>query len=127
MKTVGNYTETVYKTCSNCSFNKDGTRDTKSLHCNTCKHFNNFDDKVSRIDIIASNGNDGLHYTPLSEPTTCHYNGWAYGEFAFEHGYDLFQFNIGKYLHRHKKKDGIKDLVKARDYLDKYIELNYGG
>lgn len=77
--------------------------------------------KKSRIESIGQNGNDGLHYRTIN-----HYDGWDYGVFAFKHEYDLFQFNVGKYLHRHKKKNGRDDLVKARNYLDKYIELYYG-
>lgn len=34
-----------------------------------------------------------------------------------------FVGNITKYVERYKKKDGIKDLLKARTYLDKLIEL----
>ena len=65
-------------------------------------------------------------YVELVGKKLTHYDGWDYGEFAYKHNYDLFQFNIGKYLHRHKKKNGKDDLIKARNYLDKYIELYYG-
>jgi len=34
-----------------------------------------------------------------------------------------FVFNIVKYVRRYRKKDGLKDLRKARHYLDKLIEL----
>ncbi len=36
---------------------------------------------------------------------------------------DYFQGNITKYVFRHKDKGGIKDLEKAKHYLDKYIEI----
>jgi len=36
---------------------------------------------------------------------------------------DYFQGQITKYVTRWKKKGGIKDLEKARHFLDKYIEL----
>lgn len=31
--------------------------------------------------------------------------------------------NAFKYLYRHKRKNGLEDILKARWYLDKYIEL----
>lgn len=31
--------------------------------------------------------------------------------------------NALKYLYRHKRKNGVEDIKKARWYLDKYIEL----
>jgi hypothetical protein len=34
-----------------------------------------------------------------------------------------FVLNITKYVERYRSKDGIKDLRKARTYLDKLIEL----
>ena len=44
-------------------------------------------------------------------------------DFAWENNYDQFQYCITKYVHRHKQKQGIQDLKKARHHLDKYIEL----
>lgn len=35
--------------------------------------------------------------------------------------------NAFKYLWRHKKKNGIEDIEKARWYLEKYIELSADG
>ena len=40
-----------------------------------------------------------------------------------EHDLDYFQGCITKYIFRWKKKGGLQDLLKARHYLDKYIEL----
>lgn len=34
-----------------------------------------------------------------------------------------YMFNILKYLGRYRRKDGVKDLHKAMDYLDWLIEL----
>ena len=114
MKTNANYTILVYKQCFNCVHNDlksvGGTRDTRSLYCSECTNFNLFDGIPVK--------------TPSKVPS--HYNGWDYGDFAFKQNYDLFQFNIGKYIDRHKKKNGKEDLIKAKDYLDKYIELYYG-
>lgn len=34
--------------------------------------------------------------------------------------------NIIKYVTRHKEKNGAKDLEKAKHYIDKLIEVEYG-
>lgn len=34
--------------------------------------------------------------------------------------------NAFKYLYRHKNKNGIEDIKKAKWYLDKYIEIKEG-
>jgi hypothetical protein len=34
--------------------------------------------------------------------------------------------NIIKYVTRHKEKNGVKDLEKAKHYIDKLIEVAYG-
>lgn len=39
-------------------------------------------------------------------------------------GLDFFEGNVLKYVQRWRHKDGIRDLYKARHYLDKLIELN---
>ncbi len=46
-----------------------------------------------------------------------------YWDFAWGRKYDPFQFAIGKYVDRHKRKGGVEDLKKALHYLEKYIEL----
>jgi hypothetical protein len=43
--------------------------------------------------------------------------------FCWENNYDQFQYCITKYVHRHKSKNGLEDLYKARHHLEKYIEL----
>ena len=54
-----------------------------------------------------------------------HYDGWLVGEFIHKAKLDFFEGCIVKYTSRHRKKNGKKDLLKARDYIDKLIELNY--
>lgn len=44
-------------------------------------------------------------------------------DFVWQHDLDYFQGQITKYVTRWKKKGGLKDLQKARHFLDKYIEL----
>ena len=43
-------------------------------------------------------------------------------DFVIANDLDYFQGSITKYVTRWKDKDGIKDLYKARHFLDKYIE-----
>ena len=43
-------------------------------------------------------------------------------DFVMANQLDFCQGNIIKYVCRYKKKDGIKDLEKARDYLNYLIE-----
>ena len=59
----------------------------------------------------------GDHYKCNENITQQH---WDY---AWEHGFDQFQYCITKYVERWKKKNGIEDLYKARHHLQKYIEL----
>lgn len=53
-----------------------------------------------------------------------HYNGgiemWDY---AYTHKLDFFEGNIVKYVTRWKNKNGIEDLKKCRQYLEKLIDL----
>lgn len=44
-------------------------------------------------------------------------------DYAWDHDYDQFQYCITKYVDRHKDKNGLEDLYKARHHLDKYIGL----
>ena len=69
--------------------------------------------KQSRIDLIGQNGNDGEHYMNPAFNRPVHYSGWGVARFADGRKYDLYQFNILKYIDRHDKKDGKKDLLKA--------------
>jgi len=56
-----------------------------------------------------------------------HYNrGIEMWDYAHSHNLDFFEGNIVKYVTRWKDKNGIEDLKKAKQYLDKLIELNEG-
>ena len=48
-------------------------------------------------------------------------------EFAHKNGLNFCQGNVIKYVTRYKNKDGLKDLEKARHYIDLLIQLEYGG
>lgn len=61
--------------------------------------------------------------------TPKHYDGWKVGLFIHEQQLNFSEGNVVKYVCRWRKKDGLKDLYKARDYLDHLIkleELEYG-
>lgn len=50
------------------------------------------------------------------------------GQQHWNRAWDLFReawfvLNVTKYVERYRKKDGVKDLKKARQYLEKLIEL----
>jgi len=52
-----------------------------------------------------------------------HYNqGIEMWDYAYSHQLDFFEGNIVKYVTRWKDKNGIQDLLKAKQYLDKLIE-----
>jgi hypothetical protein len=46
-------------------------------------------------------------------------------EFIHANGLPYIEGNIIKYIMRHKFKNGLEDLKKARHYLDILIELEY--
>jgi hypothetical protein len=44
-------------------------------------------------------------------------------DYIAANGLGYFEGNVVKYVTRHRDKDGVEDLRKARHYLDKLIEL----
>lgn len=57
-----------------------------------------------------------------------HYNGWEIGDFITKQNLTFYEGNVVKYICRHRKKDGLNDLIKARNYLNKVInEYNNTG
>lgn len=59
----------------------------------------------------------GTHYSQTAKGGRQHWD-----EAWDEYREAWFVLNIKKYITRYRKKDGIKDLEKARHYLDKLIE-----
>lgn len=55
-----------------------------------------------------------------------HYNGYVVLDFIHQLSLSFIVGNIVKYVCRYKQKGGLKDLKKARDYLDQLIEREYG-
>ena len=47
-------------------------------------------------------------------------------EFIHANNVPFLEGNIIKYIMRHKKKNGIQDLEKAKHYLEILIQLDYG-
>ena len=47
-------------------------------------------------------------------------------DWSWSSGHDPFQYQVTKYVDRHKRKNGLQDLLKAKHFLDKYIELLTG-
>ena len=53
-----------------------------------------------------------------------HYNkGIEMWDYSHSHNLDFFEGNVVKYVTRWKHKNGVEDLKKAKQYLDKLIEL----
>ena len=53
-----------------------------------------------------------------------HYNkGIEMWDYAHSHNLDFFDGNVVKYVTRWKDKNGVEDLKKAKQYLDKLIDL----
>lgn len=47
-------------------------------------------------------------------------------EFTHKNGLNFCEGNVIKYVSRHRFKNGIEDLKKARHYIELLIELEYG-
>jgi hypothetical protein len=63
---------------------------------------------------------DRIRHDEISHPA--HYTqGIECWDYIASHGMSYLQGNISKYVTRYQMKDGIKDLKKARAYLDKLI------
>lgn len=59
----------------------------------------------------------GEHYASLKiQPT----------EFIHANNVPFIEGNVIKYVMRHRQKNGIEDLKKARHYIDLLIEFEYG-
>jgi hypothetical protein len=66
----------------------------------------------------------------MSSANDTQVGGDHYKDHIYEHwdivedwGLDYFQGQITKYVMRWKSKNGVEDLMKARHFLEKYIEI----
>ena len=57
-----------------------------------------------------------------------HYKDYSIQPVEFIHANNVpyLEGNIIKYIMRHKKKNGVQDLEKAKHYLELLIQLDYG-
>ena len=70
----------------------------------------------------------GMTYDTLEDQVGGkHYKGMKIqpAEFINENHLEFAEGNVIKYVCRHKKKDGEKDLLKAKHYIDMIIERDY--
>lgn len=47
-------------------------------------------------------------------------------EYAMENKLDACQFSVVKYITRFRDKNGLEDLMKAKDFIDMLITSEYG-
>ena len=67
----------------------------------------------------------------LNKPSHYHYGGMdviGFGEINYPKAemVGFYRMNILKYVHRYHDKNGLDDLMKAKDYLNRLIELEKG-
>tara|TARA_Y100000310_G_scaffold238635_1_gene242106 strand:- start:198 stop:467 length:270 start_codon:yes stop_codon:yes gene_type:complete len=68
------------------------------------------------------NSIDGHHEKKIKNPK--HYKGLGIEplDYIIANKMDFLEGNIIKYITRYPNKGGVKDLIKAREYIDKLIE-----
>jgi len=84
---------------------------------------------VLYYDIVSRNfkGTDGKFYkaenVTIAQASSTHYDKDIYEPLKIidHYGLDFYEGNVLKYLLRWRKKDGVKDLEKAQDYLNRLI------
>ncbi len=84
---------------------------------------------VLYYDIVSRNfkGTDGKFYkaenVTILPTSSSHYDKETYEPLKIidHYGLDFYEGNVLKYLLRWRKKDGVKDLEKAQDYLTRLI------
>lgn len=90
----------------------------KSHPCSLEEYFHALDKQLDDEPLTAQSKQvGGTHYQRGIQP-------W---DIIIEWELDYFEGNVLKYLLRWKHKDGVKDLKKAKHYLEKMIERNDDG
>ncbi len=135
MKTNPDYAKTVFETCENCVYNSTGDttggRTIGHPKCDPCRRYSNFAYKERKDlfilgeDLKSAIAKNNVMYKDKENRPAHYQNNWDVARFADTRKYDLYQFNILKYVDRHERKDGKKDLLKALDYLQEYINIRY--
>lgn len=82
----------------------------KIININDCKGYRNNSLKIEDKELI--------------KPTYYNSTGISPFDYIRENDLNFFEGNIVKYITRHKEKNGIEDLIKAKTYLEEIIE-NY--
>lgn len=59
----------------------------------------------------------------IEHPTHYNQGNIEVWDYIWDHKLDFLEGNIVKYVSRWKHKNGVKDLKKAKQYLDKLIDL----
>ena len=92
--------------------------------CKQCSYYSDFVLDIRRITPPAS-ASSWRKVSPAPTPAAkpAHYSGMAVDviDFCLRNGIPYPEGNIIKYVCRWRKKGGIADLEKARDYLDRLI------
>ena len=98
--------------CEHCAY---AGRQGHEEPCKWCSYYSDFVLDIRRITPPASAS------APAAKPA--HYSGMAVDviDFCLRNGIPYPEGNIIKYVCRWRKKGGIADLEKARDYLDRLI------
>lgn len=69
------------------------------------------------LDLCTSEKGKGSHYIAGNDPF----------RYATDNDLNVLEFSVIKYVTRHRRKNGKKDLEKARHVLDRLFEEYYGG
>ena len=89
--------------------------------CRLCKYFN---DESCRNEKPCYNYS---LFESLNSKTNPSYYGTGFDviDFCQKNNLDFMQGNVIKYVTRYKEKNGLEDLLKAREYIDRIIKENY--
>lgn len=89
-------------------------------NCDNCK-FKVFD-KCTCAEICTNYSMFEGKFVDKTKPTY-YGNGFDVIDFCQKNNLDFMQGNVIKYVTRYKKKNGIEDLEKAKEYIDRLIKF----
>jgi hypothetical protein len=123
------------KTCCACKSEKgfkmiktnEGSIETVCLNCSIVVKLNPFPSSINNIELGPTKGDvdklknlDKLNNVVIHPD---HYNkGIECWDYTTSHDMNFLQGNVVKYVTRYKQKNGLQDLEKAMQYLEKLIE-----
>lgn len=91
--------------CYNCKYNIITTEVSTCINKSICVNFDKFEAKSSKI------------------KPSYYGSGFDVIEFCLRNNLTFMQGNVIKYVTRYKNKNGIEDLEKAKEYIDRLIEF----